>query len=506
MKHKYPHLGRVRQSLSLIVTTLAAAAATGCAVGPDFQRPAVPAAEAYTREQLTATASASLHGGEAQHFATGIEVDRRWWTAFGSRPLDALVEQAFTQNPSLASAQAALRQARENTAAQFGSYFPTVQAGYARARQKDSANLGAVLSSGEPLYTLHTSQVTVSYVPDVFGLNRRAVESLRAQEEALRFQVDAAYQTLAANVVSAAIQEAALRAQVVAAEGMVDTNRHALDILQRQAKLGVASGLDLAMQQSALAQAEQTLPPLRKQLEQTRNLLATLVGKLPVERESENLDLEAIQLPTELPVSLPSRLVENRPDVRAAEAQLHAASAQVGIAIANRLPQFALVGIKGGSATSFGEMFKNGNPFWNLTGSVTQTLFDFGTLKHRQGAAEAALDMAAANYRSTVLTAFQNVADSLYAVQEDAKMLAAGVDSEVAAKKTLDLIRRQLQLGAVNVLALYMAEQAYLQAHSTRLQTQAARYTDTVALFLALGGNQLEDDQRVHRTGAPSEE
>jgi len=457
---------------------LAALACTGCAVGPDFQRPQAPVVDSYTRAPLP-----------AMNTSAALKVDRQWWTAFGSPALNALVERAFQHNPSIASAQAALRQAQESTAAQWGSYFPIIQAGYTPGRQKNAVGtISPTLTSGAPLYTLHTAQLSISYAPDVFGLNRRTVESLGAQEETQRYQLQAAYLTLASNVVAAAIQQAALNAQIHATEAVIAAAAQSLASLHRQAELGFATGLDVAAQETALAQAQLSLPPLLKQLEQTRDLLAVLTGSFPSQGGVDDIALEALQLPATLPASLPSQLVDQRPDVRAAEAQMHAASAQVGVAAANRLPQLSISALYGGSATQFSKMFSDDNKFWGLTGNVTQTVFDFGTLLHRKRAADAALDQAAAQYRSVVLSAFQNVADTLYALDADAKSLSASVAAEVAARKTLDMTQQQLALGFVNALVLLNAEQAYQQASIARIQAQATRYTDTAALFQALGG------------------
>jgi len=288
--------------------------------------------------------------------------------------------------------------------------------------------------------------------------------------------------------VAASIQQAALQVQSAAAEDIIRAVRRSLELLREQARLGYASGLDVAQQESALAQAEQLLPPLHKQLEQTRDLLAVLTGELPAQAQVAQLDLDVLKLPEELPLSVPSQLVERRPDVRAAEALVHSASAEVGVAVANRLPQFSISANDGGSATQFSKIFADGNRFWAITGNVTQTIFDFGTLKHRQRAAEAALDQATAQYRGVALTAFQNVADSLYALKSDADALKASVTAEAAARKTLELTRRQLDAGAVNVLALLSAQQAWQQTRIARVQAQAARLTDTAALYQALGG------------------
>lgn len=463
----------------------------GCAVGPDFKPPAAPRTDNYARGPLPPTVSAPGPGGASQHVVLGREVLAAWWESFGSAPLNGLIEQAFRANPNLGAAKAALREAQESTAAQRAAFFPTLSAGYSPSRQRQgTGTISPNLASGANPYTLHTAQLEISYAPDVFGLNRRTVESLAAQEEAQRYQLQATYLTLATNVALAAIQEASLRAQLASAQEMVEAETRLIELIQKEAALGYASGLDLAQQQAALAQARQNLPPLVKQLEQSRNLLAVLTGRLPSQAANADLDfdLDKFHLPEALPLSLPSRLVEQRPDVRAAQAQWQAASASAGIAIANRLPQFSLSAAYGGDATSFGQMFASDNVFWNLTGNVAQTLFDAGLLKHRQRAAEAALDGAAAQYRATTLSAFQNVADTLYAIEQDAEALRAAVNAEAATRKTFDLTRKQLGLGGANMLAVLNAEQSYLQARVTRVQAQAARYADTVGLFQALGG------------------
>jgi len=313
------------------------------------------------------------------------------------------------------------------------------------------------------------------------------VEALIGSADAQRFQLEAAYLTLTANLASAAIQEASLRAQIAASQEIIGISARSLAVVRRQFELGAVARLDVAAQEAALAQVQQALPPLQKQLEQTRNLLAALSGRFPSDEPEETFELTALRLPQDLPVGLPSTLVERRPDVRAAEAQLHAASAQIGVALSSRLPQFTITGTAAGLSTGFTQMFANGNPFWTLVGNVAQTLFDGGTLMYRQRAAEAAFEQAAAQYRSTVITAFQNVADALYALRADAEALEAAVAAEQAAKLSLDLTLSAQQLGAVNYLAVLSAQQAYRQALLTRVQAQAARLSDTIALFQALG-------------------
>jgi NodT family efflux transporter outer membrane factor (OMF) lipoprotein len=467
------------------------AAALCACVGPNFHRPAPPNVDRYTAEPLPSqTTSAPGPGGAAQKFLLGEDVPRDWWTRFGSSDLDALVGEALRANPNVQAAQAALRQAMENTAAQRGSYFPTVQAGFDASRERDAIGvLSPNLTSGAALYNLYTPQVTVTYVPDVFGANRRAVESLSAQAEASRFQLDATYLTLTANVVTAAIQDAGLRAQIDATTRMIALEREALLVLRRELELGAVAEADVYAQDAALAQLEATLPPLNRQLQQTRDLLAVLTGRLPADYVPGRFDLDQLQLPTDIPLGVPSQLVERRPDVRAAEAQLHAATAQVGVAIANFLPQVTLTGNIGSSATAMDDLFKAGTGFWLVGASLSQTLFEGGTLLHRKRAADAALDQAGALYRAAVLTAFQNVADALHALDTDADALNAAGRAEAAAQKSLDVARRQLDLGSVSYLALVNAEQTYQQAVISLTQARANRYTDTAALFQALGGS-----------------
>ncbi len=463
---------------------------SGCAVGPDFHRPETPAAAGYTAQPLVATASSpGVAGGEEQRFVKDMDIPQQWWTLFESAPLNALIEKSIKANPTLDAAKAALRQAREDVAAQKGFFYPTVQAnGSATPQKQPLETITPLLTSGAEYFTLYTAQLTVSYVPDVFGLNRRQVESLTAQAEFQCFQLEAAYLTLTSNVVAAAVQEASLRAQIAATHSIIEIEAKLLDIQRRHLALGYITGLDVAAQEAALAQAQATLPPLEKQLAQTRDLLAALAGRFPNEELVEKFDLDALRLPQELPVSLPSKLVEQRPDMRAAEAQWHSASAQVGVAVANMLPQISITGAMGGTSTQLGQLFVPGNTFYNIAGGMTQTIFDAGTLLHKKRAAEAGLEQAAAQYRSTVLNAFQNVADTLHALESDADALKAAVAAEHAARRTLDLTSRQLELGAVNYLAVLSAQQTWQQAVINLAQARANRFADSAALFMALGG------------------
>jgi NodT family efflux transporter outer membrane factor (OMF) lipoprotein len=498
-------------------TTAALALVSGCAVGPNFHEPTAPTDAGYTTTPLPeTTASADVLGGDAQRFMAGQDVAFKWWEAYGSTALNSLVEQAFHNNPTIPAAQAALRQAQELVRAQQGYFFPAVNADYNFERQKLAGNLSgqsapgaqgnghnivayqnapsSATYSGSPPYNLplyfnfQTAQFTVGFVPDVFGANRRKVESLDAQAQQQRFELEATYVTLASNVVAAAIQEASTRAQITATRQIIDYNEKSLQILLDKFKQGYAMRIDVAAQEAQLAQAKALLPPLEKQFEQTRDLIRALVGKLPNQEVEETFELASLRLPQDIPLSLPSKIIEQRPDVRAAAQQLRSVNAQVGVAVAAMLPQFTITGALGGAADEFPSLFRSGGPFWSLIGDVSQPIFAGGTLWHTKRAADQALKQAAAQYQSAVITAYQNVADTLHAMLSDADALAADRAAERAAKVTLDLTHEKMQDGYTDYLSDLAAEMAYQQALLTLVQAQATRFGDAAALYQALGG------------------
>lgn len=460
-----------------------ALSAAGCAVGPNFTPAAAPDADRYLPGKLASP------GG--QHFVTGADVSARWWSAFRSTPLNNLIKQAVERNPTLQAAEAAIKVAQYNAAAQRGLFFPQITGG-----STSSSNLVANPGQVPPIptqgdqsqFSLVTHELTISYVPDIWGANVRAVENLDAVTEQQLFQLDAAYLALTSNVVTAAIQEASLRGQIAATQRIVTIERHLLDILKRQFSLGQVAQADVLSQDAALAQSEQLLPPLEKQLAQQRDLLTALAGRLSADEIDQTFDLGHLKLPANLPVSLPSRLVDQRPDVRAAEANMHSASALVGVAIAARLPNITLSANGGSTSYTLAQSFTPGTGFYTLSAGVTQPIFDGFTLYNKQKAAEAGLDQADAQYRATVITAFQNVADALRALQADAREMTAAVRAETAAKASLDIVQTQLNAGQVNQLAVLNAQQTYLTASVSRVQAEANRLSDTAALFMALGG------------------
>jgi NodT family efflux transporter outer membrane factor (OMF) lipoprotein len=460
-----------------------------CAVGPDFLHPTAPDVTRYTKEQLAPTTSSTdAPTGQAQRFVQGRDIRQEWWTLFKSPALDALIERALNNNPTLQSAIATLRAANQAVYAQEGHFFPLVDANFNPTYNRTSAALAPIPANNNLVYQLHTAQLQISYTLDVWGLNRRTVESLQAQAAAQRFEVEAAYLTLVSNVVVAAINEASLRGQIDATNELISINTKMLDILRRQLETGYASRNDVALQEAALAQVEATLPPLRKALQQQRDALSALLGEYPSREPPQTFKLADLHLPQDLPVSLPSQLIEQRPDVREAEEQLHSTSALIGVAIANILPNFTISGNVGYMNTALAGLLAPQNLFWLAAGNATQTLFDGGTLFHQLQEAKDTYNAAAWTYRGTVITAVQNVADSLRAIQNDADALKSARDFERAAKISFDLAQQQMQTGYANVLILLTAQSTYLNAVIAVVQARAARLSDTAALFQALGG------------------
>ncbi len=467
-----------------LLIAVAVTALCSCAVGPNFKKPAAPPVKDYLAQPLPPQT-----GTDAQTYVAGQDIPGQWWTLFHSSALDELVQQSLKSNPTLQAAQATLRQANENVAAQKGSFFPQVQGEYDFTRNRDpTGTLQPTLNSGAPIYNLHTAQVSVSYMFDFFGLERREVESLQAQADSQRFQLEAAYLTLTSNVVTTAILEASSRAQIAATTEILNSERETARILRRQFELGSIAETDVMAQDAAVANLEATLPPLEKQLAVQRHQLAALAGRFPNDEPSQKFELDGLTLPVEIPLSVPSELVRQRPDVLSAEAQLHVASAELGVATANLFPQISLTATAGGTSTLFRQLFASGNNYWSVGGSLTQTLFDGGTLIHERRAAAAALDAAGAQYRAVVLAAFQNVADSLTALQLDSNAVNANLKAEQAAADSLKAIRHNVELGLASYLALLTAEQSYNQAVLNLAQARANRYSDTAALLQALGG------------------
>ena len=472
-----------------ICICLIAVLLAGCSVGPDYRRPDAPSTDTYTATDLQEkTASAPGAGGNQQRFVIGQDISDQWWTLFHCEALDQLIRRALAQSPTIAATEAALRQAQENWRAEFGSLFPTVDASASASRQKISgASFGQPGSFG-PL-TLYNASVNVSYALDIFGGTRRNLEALQAQIDYERFLVEAAYLTLTSNIVTAAVKEASLREQIRTTQEILEVHEKGLYLVKRQFEIGSASRPDILAQETQLAQTRSTLPPLEKQLSQVRHQLAVLIGAFPAEaKDFPIFDLDRMQLPEELPVSLPSSLVEQRPDIRASEELLHEASARIGVATANLYPQITLTGSYGSESTKLHDIFKSGTYIWSIAGGLVQPVFHGGTLMAQRRAAIAAYDQASAQYQETVLQAFQNVADVLIALDTDARALKAQADAEAAAANALQLTQKQFQFGAASYLSLLNAESQYQQTLLGLVQARAARFADTAALFQAMGG------------------
>ncbi|ATQ70446.1 efflux transporter outer membrane subunit [Methylosinus sp. 3S-1] len=469
---------------------LAACALAGCAVGPDFASPPAPGAAGYgaipSKTQSTPTA-----GGASQTLVHGRDIPGEWWKLFRSRSLTALVEEAVANHPNIAAAEAALRQARETIEADRGSFFPsaTLNQSFTRSQMSTSQYGGLGGSSNSLLlYSLHNSNVAVSFTPDVFGKTQRTVESDEAAAEYQRFQLEATYLALTANVVTAAVSDGSYAAQIKVTRELIAAYREQLRLLEKRFELGAVSQADVLSERTLLAQAEATLPPLEKARAQTRNLLMAYLGRFPNGDNGEAVDIANLKLPRELPVSLPSTLVRQRPDVLSAESQLHQASAQVGVATANMLPQFTLSATGGTTGNNFAKLMTPTSMVYTLAEQASAQAFDAGTLFHRREAKVAALEQSAAQYRATVISAVQNVADSLQAVSHDAATLRAQVAAEKAAAKSLEIARIQYSVGATNYSIVLDAEQSLLNTRLARVKAQAARFADTAALFQSLGG------------------
>src|SRR5438552_73677 len=460
-----------------------------CAVGPDYRAPEAPAAGAYTeRPQPERTEAAAVRGGEAQRFEAGAEISADWWKLFGSAALDELIRTALAGHPTLEAAQAALLQAQENLNAQYAVLYPSVDASLGAKRQRITGATFGNPSIPTNVFNLYNASVNVSYAIDVAGGARRELEALQAGIEFQRFQLEAAYLSLTSNIATTAFREASLREQVRATREIVEAQDRQLQLVEKQFALGAVARSDVLGQRAQLAQTRANLTPVEKALAHTRNQLAVPIGKFPGEPMPPELDLGAFQLPQALPVSLPSDLVRQRPDIRTAEAILHQTNARIGVAQALMFPQLTIGGGYGVGATNSEFLFDRSSLLWNIGANLLQPIFHAGQLQARKRGAIAAYYQAFAQYQQTVLGAFQNVADVLFALEFDAIALKAQGDAEAAARESLEMTIKQLQFGSASYLALFNAQRQYEQAKIGLVQAQAARYADTAALFQALGG------------------
>lgn len=462
----------------------------GCMVGPNFHSPKGPQTRQYIQGQSaerTIQDKASGASGKIQYFQMGRDIPAEWWRVFRSPGINTLIGEGIAHNPTLAAANAALRVARENYTAQIGTLFPVITANFSALRERlNAASVNRTAVQGT--FNLFNTNLAAVYTLDVFGGLRRQIEAVGAQVDFQQFELESAFLTLSSNIVNTAITIASLRAQIKATGDLIAAQQKTLRIVNGQFNLGSASKADILLQQTQLASTIATLPPLKQSLDAQYHYLSILIGALPREDNFPVFNLNALHLPADLPASCPSLLTRQRPDVRAAEALLHAASAQIGVATANFFPQVVLSGNYGVQSNFINTLFSPGSKIWNIEGSVAQTLFQGGTLIAQRRAAIAAYQQAAAQYRQTVLQAFQNVSDTLRALQHDAELLKALKEVETTSRNALTLTQAQFQLGGASFLDLLIAQRTYQLAVIDRIQAQAARYADTAALFQALGG------------------
>jgi len=476
---------------AISVLVAVAAALAGCALGPDFQRPDPPRADRYTPEQLRLEATQA--NDSAQHIVLGEQLSRDWWQLFQSAVLDDMVRRALDGNRTLVAAAATLAQSQELAAAQAGALYPQVGVTAGIGRQKYGAQfLGT--SPKPPAFTYFSVGPTVSYAFDYTGGVARSVEQQYALADYQRQQLDAAYLAVTGNAVMQSLKIASLRAQIATVEAILDQDRENLELVQVAFDAGSVSRVDIVSANSQLASDATLLPPLRQELSLARHALAIVLGQPPANATLPDFDLSQLELPRQLPVSLPSELAHRRPDILAAEAQLHAATAAVGVADANLYPHINLTAATGQQVTDLGHLFDRASNVLSLTGALVAPLLDGGTLRAEQRAAVDAMRASAANYEQTVLVAFGQVADSLQALDHGAEELDAQAQAQDAARDNVDLTRKSYNEGNVGVLQVLDAERLYQQARLGFVRARAQRYMDTVTLFLALGGSGPEGD------------
>jgi NodT family efflux transporter outer membrane factor (OMF) lipoprotein len=472
----------------------------GCALGPDFHRPAPPQAERYTVEALPA--ATVVADGQAQRFTAGTALTADWWQLFKSPQLDAVVRQAIANSPTLQASEASLTQSQHNLRAGYGVFFPQAGAEADAVRERIvPAQEG--LNTPPTVFNLITLSGTISYALDVFGGERRTVEGLRAQADYQRYLTYAAYMSLSANVVNTSVARAAYLAEVRATEQLIELQKQQLQSTQVQVQAGTAAYSDVLSLQSLIASNQASLAPLQQKVSQTEDLLATLEGVVPSKATLPDIDLSALSLPAELPLSLPSDLVRQRPDVLASEAQLHAASANIGVATAAMFPSISLSATYGAAGSHLDALSTASGQFWGIGPSATIPLFQGGRLWYGRKAAIDAYQAAQASYRQTVLDAFAQVGDSLNSLEHDAEALQAQADAQRVAGEALKLVQVNYRAGLAAYVDVWAADVQVHQASIGYLQAVAQRYQDTVALFVALGGGWWNAPHRADSREAP---
>ena len=469
----------------------------GCATGPDFKAPAPPLDSGYT-DASSAVLHPSYPSGAAQRIVEGVSIEARWWQAFGSAELDALIEEGLRANPTIEAAEATLRQARHLYGARAGSTrSPQVSANLSGGR-KSVNNAAMGQPDGENTFNLYSASASVRYDLDLFGGNRRALEALAAQAGYTRFQLEGARLALVANLADTAISQARLTTQIAAAESILNVQMEQLDLTRRRLALGSASDVDVLALQTQIAQTRAGIPTLRNSRDQANHLLATLIGQTPAAAKIPRFTLADFKLPSELPLRVPSELVRRRPDIRASEALLRAACAEQGLAVSKLYPQISLSADIGSQALTVDNLFDPASLIWSLAGQLAQPLFNRG-LRDEARAAEAGFDVASAYYRETVLQAFRNVADVLRALDHNSQALTATTAANASAQKTLNLVNQRYAMGAANYVEVLIAQQMVESSRMDLCAAQAQRLTDTVAFFSSMGGGLMDDPDGASR-------
>jgi NodT family efflux transporter outer membrane factor (OMF) lipoprotein len=469
-----------------LFVAIAVSLLAGCTVGPHYHAPAPPTVATYTPDpQPAATVTSPGPAGAAQHLDQASDIPAQWWTLFRSAELDRLVREALANSPTLAQATARLKQAQEESNARTGATkYPSVNANVSAQREQvDLATFGVPFPSPPPFGLLNGS-VAVSYALDLFGANRRLIESLNAQVDYQNWQLQGARLMLAGNAVSAAIRQAQLRSQIDLSRQMLALQQQQLSITEQRVQAGGLASYNINQQRTLVEQTRATIPPLEQQLDVVNHQLAVLIGKSPAEAHIEPITLDQLHLPEDLPVSLPSSLVRQRPDIRAAESLMHQASANVGVATANLYPQITLSASVGAIGTSF----TDGGNIWSFGGALAQPIFNGGALRAEKRKAVAAYEEAGANYQQVVLQSFEQVADSLRAIEHDAQTLQARTEAAMQADATYKIASQRYTAGGISQLSLIDAQRQYLQTTIDRTNSAASRYSDSAALFQALGG------------------
>ena len=467
-------------------------AVAGCTLGPDFEAPQPPSVTRYTSPgETTAPGPDATKAVPTQAIVLGERVAANWWALFRSSELNRLIKQAIAGSYTLESVRAKLEQAHEAVAVAASALYPQIGLSAGESEQKQSAATFGLSPNTVPLppsFNLFQVGPTASYTPDLFGQTYRRIEQQVALAEYQSNQLDAAYLTLTGNTVSRALQVAAVHSQLKAVDDILAIDRQNVELVRKQRQTGTVPDSDVIVAESQLAADETLKPGLEQQLSVARHALAVLIGRAPGNWSPPDFDLAAFTLPHRLPVSIPSQLVHQRPDIQAAEAQLHAAGAQIGIATAQLYPSITLSAGISANSLNGGQLFSPGGLVWSVASGLTQPIFDGGMREAERRAALAAFKESAADYQQTVLQAFGQVADILQALKHDTDLLVAQKHALSMASEAVRLQQINYGSGGSGIIGLLDAQRQYQQAQLGYVRAEAQRYQDTVQLLVAMGG------------------